>query len=174
MTTVSRDGCPRIGRPSGSHVALRPQGLEQPLTLGTEVGLGARPLWWQDRGSREVGSRGQLCQGPQGRLSSGRRRGAGRSEPAPGCVARFCLWTEPVGRAAPALPAALRGSASGPSPWAVQRLPCTAGASYVAFITTVTFVWKVSAITVVSCLPLYVLKYLKRKLSPPSYSKLSS
>ncbi|XP_057382438.1 probable phospholipid-transporting ATPase IIB isoform X7 [Balaenoptera acutorostrata] len=43
-----------------------------------------------------------------------------------------------------------------------------------AFITTVTFVWKVSAITVVSCLPLYVLKYLKRKLSPPSYSKLSS
>ncbi|XP_029084280.1 probable phospholipid-transporting ATPase IIB isoform X1 [Monodon monoceros] len=44
----------------------------------------------------------------------------------------------------------------------------------VPFIMTVTFVWKVSAITVVSCLPLYVLKYLKRKLSPPSYSKLSS
>lgn len=44
----------------------------------------------------------------------------------------------------------------------------------VAFITTVTFVWKVSAITMVSCLPLYVLKYLKRKLSPPSYSKLMS
>nr|XP_020019327.1 probable phospholipid-transporting ATPase IIB isoform X4 [Castor canadensis] len=44
----------------------------------------------------------------------------------------------------------------------------------VAFITTVTFLWKVSAITVVSCFPLYVLKYLKRKLSPPSYSKLSS
>ncbi|XP_021541843.1 probable phospholipid-transporting ATPase IIB isoform X3 [Neomonachus schauinslandi] len=44
----------------------------------------------------------------------------------------------------------------------------------VAFITTVTFVWKVSAITMVSCLPLYVLKYLKRKLSPPSYSKLTS
>ncbi|XP_047683979.1 probable phospholipid-transporting ATPase IIB isoform X4 [Prionailurus viverrinus] len=44
----------------------------------------------------------------------------------------------------------------------------------VAFITTVTFVWKVSAITMVSCLPLYVLKYLKRKLSPPSYTKLAS
>lgn len=43
-----------------------------------------------------------------------------------------------------------------------------------AFITTATFLWKVSAITVVSCLPLYVLKYLKRKLSPPSYSKLTS
>ncbi|XP_058133905.1 probable phospholipid-transporting ATPase IIB isoform X5 [Dasypus novemcinctus] len=44
----------------------------------------------------------------------------------------------------------------------------------VAFITTGAFLWKVSAVTVVSCLPLYVLKYLKRKLSPPSYSKLSS
>ncbi|XP_043415057.1 probable phospholipid-transporting ATPase IIB isoform X4 [Prionailurus bengalensis] len=44
----------------------------------------------------------------------------------------------------------------------------------VAFITTVTFMWKVSAITMVSCLPLYVLKYLKRKLSPPSYTKLAS
>ncbi|XP_054527786.1 probable phospholipid-transporting ATPase IIB isoform X11 [Pan troglodytes] len=44
----------------------------------------------------------------------------------------------------------------------------------VAFITTVTFLWKVSAITVVSCLPLYVLKYLRRKLSPPSYCKLAS
>ncbi|XP_064150444.1 probable phospholipid-transporting ATPase IIB isoform X3 [Loxodonta africana] len=44
----------------------------------------------------------------------------------------------------------------------------------VAFITTLTFLWKVSAITVVSCLPLYILKYLKRKLSPPSYSKLTS
>ncbi|XP_053570821.1 probable phospholipid-transporting ATPase IIB isoform X2 [Bombina bombina] len=43
-----------------------------------------------------------------------------------------------------------------------------------AFITTLTFLWKVSAITVVSCLPLYILKYLKRKFSPPSYSKLTS
>ncbi|XP_075444652.1 putative phospholipid-transporting ATPase IIB [Ascaphus truei] len=44
----------------------------------------------------------------------------------------------------------------------------------VAFIATITFLWKVSAITVVSCLPLYILKYLKRKFSPPSYSKLTS
>ncbi|KAM4029014.1 putative phospholipid-transporting ATPase IIB isoform 2-T2 [Anomaloglossus baeobatrachus] len=43
-----------------------------------------------------------------------------------------------------------------------------------AFITTLAFLWKVSAITVVSCLPLYILKYLKRKFSPPSYSKLST
>ncbi|XP_041932103.1 probable phospholipid-transporting ATPase IIB isoform X3 [Alosa sapidissima] len=42
------------------------------------------------------------------------------------------------------------------------------------FITTKAFLWKVSAITVVSCLPLYIVKYLKRKFSPPSYSKLSS
>ncbi|XP_060030052.1 probable phospholipid-transporting ATPase IIB isoform X2 [Erinaceus europaeus] len=42
----------------------------------------------------------------------------------------------------------------------------------VAFITTAAFLWKVSAITLVSCLPLYVLKLLKRRLSPPSYSKL--
>ncbi|KAG9479142.1 hypothetical protein GDO78_012683 [Eleutherodactylus coqui] len=44
----------------------------------------------------------------------------------------------------------------------------------VAFIATLAFLWKVSAITVVSCLPLYILKYLKRKFSPPSYSKLST
>ncbi|XP_063307716.1 probable phospholipid-transporting ATPase IIB isoform X2 [Pelobates fuscus] len=44
----------------------------------------------------------------------------------------------------------------------------------VAFITTLAFLWKVSAITLVSCLPLYILKYLKRKFSPPSYSKLTS
>lgn len=44
----------------------------------------------------------------------------------------------------------------------------------VAFITSATFLWKVSAVTVVSCLPLYVLKYLRRKLSPPRYSKLTS
>ncbi|XP_044941188.1 probable phospholipid-transporting ATPase IIB isoform X3 [Mustela putorius furo] len=44
----------------------------------------------------------------------------------------------------------------------------------VAFITSATFVWKVSAVTAVSCLPLYALKHLKRKLAPPSYSKLSS
>ncbi|XP_047552213.1 probable phospholipid-transporting ATPase IIB isoform X4 [Lutra lutra] len=43
----------------------------------------------------------------------------------------------------------------------------------VAFITSATFVWKVSAVTAVSCLPLYALKHLKRKLAPPSYSKLS-
>uniref|UniRef100_A0A8C1KT13 Phospholipid-transporting ATPase n=1 Tax=Cyprinus carpio TaxID=7962 RepID=A0A8C1KT13_CYPCA len=42
------------------------------------------------------------------------------------------------------------------------------------FITTLSFVWKVTAITLVSCLPLYILKYLRRRFSPPSYSKLTS
>uniref|UniRef100_A0A2K6KGQ1 Phospholipid-transporting ATPase n=1 Tax=Rhinopithecus bieti TaxID=61621 RepID=A0A2K6KGQ1_RHIBE len=44
----------------------------------------------------------------------------------------------------------------------------------VYFITTLSFLWKVSVITLVSCLPLYVLKYLRRRFSPPSYSKLTS
>ncbi|CAO1371240.1 unnamed protein product [Diamesa hyperborea] len=35
------------------------------------------------------------------------------------------------------------------------------------------FLMKVSIITLVSCLPLYVLKFLRKKFSPPSYSKLS-
>uniref|UniRef100_S4R9I2 P-type ATPase C-terminal domain-containing protein n=1 Tax=Petromyzon marinus TaxID=7757 RepID=S4R9I2_PETMA len=41
------------------------------------------------------------------------------------------------------------------------------------FITTLTFLWKVTVITLVSCLPLYILKYIRRKFSPPSYSKLT-
>ncbi|XP_070328863.1 probable phospholipid-transporting ATPase IIA isoform X1 [Odocoileus virginianus] len=44
----------------------------------------------------------------------------------------------------------------------------------VSFIATLSFLWKVSVITLVSCLPLYVLKYLRRRFSPPSYSKLTS
>ncbi|XP_030742911.2 probable phospholipid-transporting ATPase IIA [Echinops telfairi] len=39
----------------------------------------------------------------------------------------------------------------------------------VYFIVTLSFLWKVSVITLVSCLPLYVLKYLRRRFSPPSY-----
>uniref|UniRef100_A0A8C7ZRK5 Phospholipid-transporting ATPase n=1 Tax=Oryzias sinensis TaxID=183150 RepID=A0A8C7ZRK5_9TELE len=42
------------------------------------------------------------------------------------------------------------------------------------FITTVSFLWKVTAITLVSCLPLYILKYLRRRFSPPNYSKLTT
>ncbi|KAI9561929.1 hypothetical protein GHT06_012891 [Daphnia sinensis] len=41
------------------------------------------------------------------------------------------------------------------------------------FIQTADFVWKVCVITVISCLPLYILKCLHKKFSPPSYSKLT-
>uniref|UniRef100_A0A8D2LP87 Phospholipid-transporting ATPase n=1 Tax=Varanus komodoensis TaxID=61221 RepID=A0A8D2LP87_VARKO len=44
----------------------------------------------------------------------------------------------------------------------------------VYFIATLSFLWKVTVITLVSCLPLYFLKYLRRRFSPPSYSKLTS
>uniref|UniRef100_UPI00358FA775 probable phospholipid-transporting ATPase IIB isoform X2 n=1 Tax=Myxine glutinosa TaxID=7769 RepID=UPI00358FA775 len=42
------------------------------------------------------------------------------------------------------------------------------------FIASLTFLWKVLVITLVSCLPLYILKYLQRKFSPPNYFKLSN
>lgn len=41
------------------------------------------------------------------------------------------------------------------------------------FIKTTDFFWKVLVITLISCLPLYILKILRKKFSPPSYSKLS-
>jgi len=41
------------------------------------------------------------------------------------------------------------------------------------FITTGPFYWKVTVITLVSCLPLYILKFLRRKFAPPNYSKLT-
>ncbi|XP_050300726.1 probable phospholipid-transporting ATPase IIB isoform X2 [Anthonomus grandis grandis] len=41
------------------------------------------------------------------------------------------------------------------------------------FIKTPDFLWKVTVITLVSCLPLYILKFLRKKFSPPSYTKLS-
>ncbi|XP_077982097.1 putative phospholipid-transporting ATPase IIB isoform X2 [Glandiceps talaboti] len=42
-----------------------------------------------------------------------------------------------------------------------------------SFFLTGAFVWKVVVITLVSCVPLYILKYLRRRFSPPSYSKLT-
>ncbi|KAK9877429.1 hypothetical protein WA026_018540 [Henosepilachna vigintioctopunctata] len=41
------------------------------------------------------------------------------------------------------------------------------------FIKTTDFFWKVICITLISCLPLYILKFLRKKFSPPSYTKLS-
>lgn len=65
---------------------------------------------------------------------------------------------------------------SPPDPWP-RPCPLTAVPHLLAdvyFIATLSFLWKVSVITLVSCLPLYVLKYLRRRFSPPSYSKLTS
>ncbi|VDD83642.1 unnamed protein product [Mesocestoides corti] len=41
-----------------------------------------------------------------------------------------------------------------------------------AFLLTLNFVWKVFAITAVSCIPLVILKCIRMKLRPPIYSKL--
>ncbi|CAH1710643.1 unnamed protein product [Chironomus riparius] len=41
------------------------------------------------------------------------------------------------------------------------------------FITTKDFILKVAMITGISCIPLYILKFLRQKCSPPSYVKLS-
>ncbi|GAA5811925.1 hypothetical protein MFLAVUS_005372 [Mucor flavus] len=41
------------------------------------------------------------------------------------------------------------------------------------FILTSRFVWKVAVITAVSSCPLYIVKMIKRKIAPPSYTKLT-
>jgi len=40
------------------------------------------------------------------------------------------------------------------------------------FIQSIAFLWKVISITLVSCLPLYILKCIRIKFSPPNYAKL--
>lgn len=42
------------------------------------------------------------------------------------------------------------------------------------FLVSFGFIWKVLVLTAVSCIPLYILKYLRKKFSPPSYSKLTN
>ncbi|KAK3086037.1 hypothetical protein FSP39_012460 [Pinctada imbricata] len=41
------------------------------------------------------------------------------------------------------------------------------------FLRTWDFIWKVLVITSVSCIPLYILKFLRKKFSPPVYAKLT-
>jgi len=43
----------------------------------------------------------------------------------------------------------------------------------VNFLLSVDFVWKVLVATSISCIPLFILKYLRWRFAPPSYSKLS-
>lgn len=80
----------------------------------------------------------------------------------------MCLWRETVPPSGPAL-----GCARLLEPCA-RSLHSSRLLADVYFIATLSFLWKVSVITLVSCLPLYVLKYLRRRFSPPSYSKLTS
>merc|ERR1712223_2072867 len=41
------------------------------------------------------------------------------------------------------------------------------------FIRTIDFIWKTATITAISCVPLYIWKFLRKKFSPTSYQKLS-
>ena len=41
------------------------------------------------------------------------------------------------------------------------------------FLQTSEFIWKTIVITAVSCIPLYIIKFLRKRFNPPSYQKLS-
>jgi phospholipid-translocating ATPase len=41
-----------------------------------------------------------------------------------------------------------------------------------AFLTSGDFIWRVIVITIVSCLPLYILKFIQIKCNPPIQQKL--
>ena len=41
------------------------------------------------------------------------------------------------------------------------------------FLRSWDFVWKVLVTTCISCIPLFILKYIKKKFAPSSYSKLT-
>ena len=41
------------------------------------------------------------------------------------------------------------------------------------FIQTTDFIWKTVVITAVSCVPLYIIKFLRKRFSPQAYQKLS-
>jgi len=43
----------------------------------------------------------------------------------------------------------------------------------VGFLLSADFVWKVLVVTSISCIPLFILKYLRWRFAPPTYSKLS-
>jgi phospholipid-translocating ATPase len=42
-----------------------------------------------------------------------------------------------------------------------------------AYVMTVSFLWRTLAITAVSCVPLYVVKCLRRRIAPPAYAKVN-
>ncbi len=40
------------------------------------------------------------------------------------------------------------------------------------FVASWSFVWRVAVVTIVSCLPIFLWRFVKRRLYPPSYTKL--
>lgn len=51
----------------------------------------------------------------------------------------------------------------------VHRHTC----SDLSFVLTTRFLWKTAVIVAVSSFPLYITKFLRARLAPPSYSKLA-
>jgi phospholipid-translocating ATPase len=43
----------------------------------------------------------------------------------------------------------------------------------ITFIVTWDFIWRVSVVTLVACIPIYLVRFIRRRIDPPSYSKLS-
>jgi len=55
----------------------------------------------------------------------------------------------------------------------IAEYHCLADAySDLSFVVTLTFGWKVAVIVAISALPLYIIKLIKRKISPAASSKL--
>ena len=51
---------------------------------------------------------------------------------------------------------------------------CTDAKSDLSFVLSTRFLWKVALIIAVSSFPLYVIKFVRSRLAPPSYSKLAT
>jgi len=43
----------------------------------------------------------------------------------------------------------------------------------VSFVLSLGFLWRVTLVTVLSCMPIYIIRWIKRRIDPPSYTKLS-
>ena len=52
--------------------------------------------------------------------------------------------------------------------------PTVVGAADTSFILTIDFFWKVGLVTLVSCLPLFVFKWVRHRYAPPDASKLAA
>jgi len=43
----------------------------------------------------------------------------------------------------------------------------------VSFVLSIGFLWRVLLVTIISCMPIYLTRWIKRRIDPPSYTKLS-